>query len=375
MCKRAASSPSNRDGFDHANLACASRNPGRRRRLLHPLEVGTALGGPEVRRASFRTGAVDRVAACARSSASSRSTATRARCANGRSSSPAGSATGAPTGAACSPASGRSWRTSGWPSSTSSTAPSRSTTRPARWPWRSTARSTTTRRSRRAWPSPTPSRPAPTARSSWRSTSSAAPTFSTTCRASSPSPSTTSGRGRYLIARDPIGVMPLYTGYDEEGRFYVASEMKALVGICKSLGEFPPGHYLDSEVGEPLPYYKPAWGDYEAVAGNAARPGAAARGARGRGRAAADERRALRRAAVGRSRLVADQRPGAPPQRAPDRGRRAQRGLVAAAALLRHRPRGLARPRGGTHRRRAHRHRPPRASSSPSRRGSTRSPT
>jgi asparagine synthase (glutamine-hydrolysing) len=72
---------------------------------------------------------------------------------------------------------------------------------------------------------------------------------------------------RYLIARDPIGVMPLYTGYDEEGRFHVASEMKALVGTCRVLHEFPPGHYLDSEIGEPLPYYQPTWIDYDAVAG------------------------------------------------------------------------------------------------------------
>ena len=77
---------------------------------------------------------------------------------------------------------------------------------------------------------------------------------------------------RYLIARDPIGVMPLYMGHDEDGRFYVASEMKALVGTCKSLHEFPPGHYLDSEVGELLPYYKPTWVDYEAVAGKPLEP-------------------------------------------------------------------------------------------------------
>lgn len=74
-------------------------------------------------------------------------------------------------------------------------------------------------------------------------------------------------RDRYLVARDPIGVMPLYTGWDEEGRFYVASEMKALTGVCKSIRDFPPGHYLDSEVGEPVRYYEPHWRDYEAVRG------------------------------------------------------------------------------------------------------------
>ena len=51
-------------------------------------------------------------------------------------------------------------------------------------------------------------------------------------------------RNSYLIARDPIGVMPLYTGRDKEGNFYVASEMKALVGICNVISEFPPAHYL-----------------------------------------------------------------------------------------------------------------------------------
>ncbi|MEE9562986.1 MAG: asparagine synthase B, partial [Thermoanaerobaculia bacterium] len=57
-------------------------------------------------------------------------------------------------------------------------------------------------------------------------------------------------RNRYFIARDPIGVMPLYTGYDEHGHFYVASEMKALIDTCRTIREFPPGHFLDSETGK-----------------------------------------------------------------------------------------------------------------------------
>lgn len=72
---------------------------------------------------------------------------------------------------------------------------------------------------------------------------------------------------RYLIARDPIGVMPLYTGRDEHGNLFVASEMKALVHHCRTIEDFPPGHFLDSKVGEPVRYYKPTWRDYEAVAG------------------------------------------------------------------------------------------------------------
>ncbi len=74
-------------------------------------------------------------------------------------------------------------------------------------------------------------------------------------------------RGRYVIARDPIGVMPLYTGRDAEGRFYVASEMKALVDVCPEIDDFPPGHVLDSEVGQATRYYEPAWRSYDAVEG------------------------------------------------------------------------------------------------------------
>jgi asparagine synthase (glutamine-hydrolysing) len=79
-------------------------------------------------------------------------------------------------------------------------------------------------------------------------------------------------RDRYLIARDHMGIIPLYTGRDEEGNLHVASEMKALVPNCTTITEFPPGHYLDSEVGEPRPYYLREWRDYEAVADNPATP-------------------------------------------------------------------------------------------------------
>jgi len=69
----------------------------------------------------------------------------------------------------------------------------------------------------------------------------------------------------YLIARDPIGIIPLYTGYDAEGNFYVASEMKALTPVCDSVQIFPPGHYLSSADGEIKQYYKRPWRDYDAV--------------------------------------------------------------------------------------------------------------
>ncbi len=72
----------------------------------------------------------------------------------------------------------------------------------------------------------------------------------------------------YLIARDHIGIIPLYTGYDEHGNFYVASEMKALAPICKTISEFPPGHYLWSKTGELTKYYKRDWMSYDAVKDN-----------------------------------------------------------------------------------------------------------
>ena len=72
----------------------------------------------------------------------------------------------------------------------------------------------------------------------------------------------------YLIARDHIGIIPLYTGYDAEGNFYVASEMKALMPICKTVTEFPPGHILDSRVGELQRYYKRNWQEYAAIKDN-----------------------------------------------------------------------------------------------------------
>ncbi len=73
--------------------------------------------------------------------------------------------------------------------------------------------------------------------------------------------------GSYLIARDPIGVIPLYIGYDEDGTVYVSSEMKALEGNCERFEPFPPGHVLDSHDGIVRRWYRRAWKDYGAVAG------------------------------------------------------------------------------------------------------------
>jgi asparagine synthase (glutamine-hydrolysing) len=74
-------------------------------------------------------------------------------------------------------------------------------------------------------------------------------------------------RNTWLIARDPIGVIPLYTGWDRFDRLYVASEMKALVGRCERISEFPPGHFLSShELGRGCQrYYQPKWADPDYV--------------------------------------------------------------------------------------------------------------
>jgi asparagine synthase (glutamine-hydrolysing) len=73
-------------------------------------------------------------------------------------------------------------------------------------------------------------------------------------------------RDDYLIARDPIGVIPLYTGRDEHGTLHVASELKALVRHCRVIEDFPPGHYLTRGMAAPMRYYRPMWREYEAVA-------------------------------------------------------------------------------------------------------------
>ena len=77
-------------------------------------------------------------------------------------------------------------------------------------------------------------------------------------------------RDEFLIARDPIGVIPLYIGYDSDGRVYVASELKALEGQCDRYEPFLPGHYYWSREGKMHRYYQRDWMDYEAVKANPA---------------------------------------------------------------------------------------------------------
>ena len=77
---------------------------------------------------------------------------------------------------------------------------------------------------------------------------------------------------RYLIARDPIGVCPLYWGRDVQRRLCVASEMKALVGVCADVAAFPPGHVYDSSYGQLHRYYCKPWRDYAATRGRDVAP-------------------------------------------------------------------------------------------------------
>ena len=75
-------------------------------------------------------------------------------------------------------------------------------------------------------------------------------------------------RDEFLIARDPIGVIPLYIGYDDDGKVYVASELKALEGQCDRYEPFLPGHYYWSREPGMKRYYKRDWFSYDAVKDN-----------------------------------------------------------------------------------------------------------
>jgi asparagine synthase (glutamine-hydrolysing) len=79
----------------------------------------------------------------------------------------------------------------------------------------------------------------------------------------------------YLIARDHIGIIPLYMGWDKSGVFYVASELKSLEGYCSKIESFPPGHYLYSknrESSSSFPtltrWYSRDWMEYDKVKNN-----------------------------------------------------------------------------------------------------------
>jgi len=77
-------------------------------------------------------------------------------------------------------------------------------------------------------------------------------------------------KDEYLIARDHIGIIPLYMGWDQHGNFYVASELKSLEGVCNKIEEFLPGHYWSSTEGEMKPWYQRDWMEYDNVKDNPA---------------------------------------------------------------------------------------------------------
>ena len=173
-------------------------------------------------------------------------------------------------------------------------------------------------------------------------------------------------RDEFLIARDPIGVIPLYIGRDTDGTLYCASELKALEGLCDEYEPFLPGHYYWSREGKMRRWYRRDWTDYDAVRDRyASLPTDEAWQAQ-----VADVRTALE-AAV-RRQLMSDVPYGvllsggldssvisAVAKLYADRRMTAGR-LVAPAPLLRRGPERRARPGKSPPRCRAHRHRPPR---------------
>jgi len=75
-------------------------------------------------------------------------------------------------------------------------------------------------------------------------------------------------KDEFFIARDHMGIIPLYMGWDKNGTFYIASELKALEGICSRIEIFPPGHYWHSTDSQPTKWYTRDWMEYESIKSN-----------------------------------------------------------------------------------------------------------
>jgi len=75
-------------------------------------------------------------------------------------------------------------------------------------------------------------------------------------------------KNEFFIARDHMGIIPLYYGWDRKGTFYVASELKALEGVCNRIELFPPGHYMHSKDKEKTRWYARKWMDFENIKDN-----------------------------------------------------------------------------------------------------------
>jgi asparagine synthase (glutamine-hydrolysing) len=76
----------------------------------------------------------------------------------------------------------------------------------------------------------------------------------------------------YMVARDHIGIIPLYMGTDDFGQRYFASELKALEGVCRTIEPFAPGHVFDSKTKTMHRWYNRDWQSYDAVKNNGADP-------------------------------------------------------------------------------------------------------
>ena len=74
----------------------------------------------------------------------------------------------------------------------------------------------------------------------------------------------------YIVARDHIGIIPLYQGWDQDGHYFVASELKALEGTCTTVTEFMPGTVYCSATGETKKWYKRDWESFENIKDNGA---------------------------------------------------------------------------------------------------------
>ena len=72
----------------------------------------------------------------------------------------------------------------------------------------------------------------------------------------------------YLIARDHMGIIPLYMGWDKYGTFYISSELKALEGICNKIEIFPPGHLMSSRDNKLVKWYDRDWMNFDSVKNN-----------------------------------------------------------------------------------------------------------
>ncbi|MDD3107620.1 MAG: asparagine synthase B, partial [Alistipes sp.] len=72
----------------------------------------------------------------------------------------------------------------------------------------------------------------------------------------------------YMVARDPMGVIPLYWGRDAAGHYCVASELKSLEGYCPQIEPFLPGHVYCNKEAKMERWYKRDWEEFAAVEHN-----------------------------------------------------------------------------------------------------------